>query len=165
MVRGHGARRASSDLACCVFPSPAKVSSLIADDEPLTPGILYVGVATLAGSVFTRYRSFPLRFLTPPLFLVGSLNYFLPRTTQNVSNYYVELESRHLPPVVRQQRERLVKLWQDSMGAAKGNLEKAREGTGHLVQRGLQGVEQGTGLKVGSGSGTLPAATEGKKLV
>ncbi|UZJ56117.1 hypothetical protein CBS101457_005437 [Exobasidium rhododendri] len=141
-----------------------KVSSLIADTEPITPGILYVGVATLAGSVFTRYRSLPVRFLTPPLFLIGSLNYFLPKTTHNMSQYYLEVESAHLPPVVKDQRENFLRLWHKSTGAAKQTLEKAREGTGELLHKGLQGVEDNTGLKVGSGQHAT-ITVDGKKMV
>jgi organizing structure protein 2 len=33
-----------------------EVKSVLPKDEPLTPGILYVGVAGLAGSVFARNR-------------------------------------------------------------------------------------------------------------
>lgn len=33
-----------------------RVLDILPRDEPLTPGWLYVGVATLAGSVFGRYR-------------------------------------------------------------------------------------------------------------
>lgn len=33
------------------------MNKLIAKDEPITPDGLYVGVATLAGVVFTRYRT------------------------------------------------------------------------------------------------------------
>lgn len=36
----------------------AEIRSIIAKDEPLTPGILYVGVAGLAGSVIARNREF-----------------------------------------------------------------------------------------------------------
>jgi organizing structure protein 2 len=91
------------------------------------------------------------------------MNYFLPRTTHNVSQYYLELESKHLPPVVAEQRRNILKTWHNSMGAAKDGLEKAREGTGELVQKGLQNVEQGTGLKVGSGANV--ATTDAKKTV
>lgn len=71
--------------------------------------------------------------------------------------------------MVRQQREQLVKLWQQSKGAAKENFEKAKEGTGELVHKGLQTVEQGTGLRVGTGltgeARTKTSSQEPKKLV
>lgn len=47
-------------LTVCV----GEVKSVIPKDEPLTPGILYVGVAGLAGSVLARNRKLyrPLSF-------------------------------------------------------------------------------------------------------
>ena len=39
------------------FVSTARVKSLISPEEPITPGILYVGVAALSGSVFARGRT------------------------------------------------------------------------------------------------------------
>ena len=48
-------------IGACVFADllsflAAQVKELVPKDEPITPGILYVGAATLAGSVFGRYR-------------------------------------------------------------------------------------------------------------
>lgn len=34
-----------------------RVKSLVPAQEPVVPGLLYVGVATLAGSIFGRYRA------------------------------------------------------------------------------------------------------------
>lgn len=158
-----------SELCMFVFssnthPPEDKVSSLIPDDEPITPGILYVGVSTLAGSIFTRYRSLPLRILTPPILFTLSLNYFLPKTAHNLSGYYLELEAQHLPPFVRQQRESLIQSWNKTRSAADEQLHKAREGGGSLVQRGLQSVEQGTGLKV-AGSNKEPLQGRDSRLV
>lgn len=34
----------------------ARVKSLVPPQEPVVPGLLYVGVATLAGSIYGRYR-------------------------------------------------------------------------------------------------------------
>jgi hypothetical protein len=39
------------------FMGSGEVKSVIAKDEPLTPGILYIGVAGLAGSVLARNRT------------------------------------------------------------------------------------------------------------
>lgn len=118
-----------------------------------------MGIATLSASIFTRYRSLPLRLLAPPLFFVGSLNYFLPRTAHNVGNYYVEVEARHLPPFVREQRLKIAQRLQKTRHEAEERLDKARNETGSLVQRGLQNVEQSTGLKVGRGQ-VAPAPSD-----
>ena len=73
-----------------------KVNWLIAPDEPLTPGILYVGVATLTGSDLARDRIF-WRLTLPPALLILSLTHFLPKTSHNVSSYLVSLENAHVP--------------------------------------------------------------------
>ncbi|KAL6298794.1 hypothetical protein BKA93DRAFT_830368 [Sparassis latifolia] len=54
-----------------------RVKSLVAPDEPVTPGILYVGVATVTGSIFARNCDLFTRALLPPTLLVLSLNHFL----------------------------------------------------------------------------------------
>lgn len=147
----------------------SKVSSLIPADEPLTPGLLYVGVATLAGSVFTRYRSFPIRILTPPLLFVGSLNYFLPKTTHNLADYYLEVEQRRLPPQVRDARVWTNEKWHALVGETRQGLESAKRQTSSIVDQSLSRVEQNTGLKVGGGGGGAAAAatpsSDAKKLV
>lgn len=136
-----------------------RISSLIPKDEPITPGILYVGVTTLSAFVFGRYRGITLRLLAPPIAFIGSLNYFLPKTAHNVGQYYVDLEGKHLPPFVREQRQSIQSALKSTQHAAEEQYSKARQGTGSLVQRGLQSVEQGTGLKVGGSSGA-PAQSE-----
>lgn len=113
---------------------------------------MYVGVATLAGSVFTRYRSFPLRVLTPPVFLVASMRYLLPKTSHNISQYYLELEGRHFPPAMREQRENMVRTYESLRSQAGSQAERVKEGSGDLFQRGLKGVEESTGLRVAGGS-------------
>ncbi|KAG9099941.1 hypothetical protein FS749_016705 [Ceratobasidium sp. UAMH 11750] len=44
----------------------SRIKSLISPEEPVTPGVLYVGVAALSGSVYARGRSLPTRLLLPP---------------------------------------------------------------------------------------------------
>jgi organizing structure protein 2 len=75
----------------------ARVKSLVAPDEPLTPGVLYVAVATLSGSVFARNRSIVARAFLPGALLVLSANHFLPKTTANVRAYASELEDTYTP--------------------------------------------------------------------
>ncbi|CEH12915.1 Apolipoprotein O [Ceraceosorus bombacis] len=124
-----------------------RVSSLVSDSEPLTPGILYIGVATLASSVFTRYRALPLRLLTPPLALVVSSQYFLPKTTSNVSSYYVELEGRHFP-AVKEHRESALQSVRGLLSSAGKSTKEAREEAAKAWKRSLKSVEDVSGLKV-----------------
>ncbi|CAD6927928.1 unnamed protein product [Tilletia controversa] len=126
----------------------ARVRSLSVPEEPANPGLLYVGVATLSASVFTRYRSFPIRFLAPPLFFVGSMNYFLPKTAANLSNYYEELENRYVPSLTGP-RKSIIDATSKFWARTEGLVESARETASKGVKTGLQQVEQGTGLRVG----------------
>lgn len=145
----------------------ARVKSLIPADEPLTPGLLYVGVATLAGSVFTRFRksspphllcctltdgvrnlgAFPIRFLTPPLLAVASLNYFNPKLATNVGEYYTSIEQAHLPALT-EQRQALFQQASKAWKSAEQSVEHAKSSAEHGLKSGLDSVEKSTGLKV-----------------
>lgn len=63
----------------------------------MTPGALYVGVATLTGSVLARNRTFLLRVALPPTLFILSMNHFLPKTSYNISSYLSLLERAHAP--------------------------------------------------------------------
>ncbi|KAK0529602.1 hypothetical protein OC834_003625 [Tilletia horrida] len=134
----------------------SRVRSLAVPEEPLNPGLLYVGVATLSASVFTRYRSFPIRFLAPPLFFVGSLNYFLPKTSSNLGNYYIELEHRYFPTLTGP-RQSIVDASHRIWNRTEGLVEDARDAAAKGVKTGLQQVEKGTGLRVGEVMATAKA--------
>ncbi|KDN39835.1 hypothetical protein K437DRAFT_258882 [Tilletiaria anomala UBC 951] len=144
----------------------AKIRELVAKDEPITPGILYVGVATLAGSVFGRYRTLPIRLFAPPAFFFVSLNFFLPKLSHNLSQYYVSIEKAHVPALT-EQREHLVKCYRDALKSSESGLESIKHKTESGLQSGLQQVEKSTGLRIGNALGNAQqAAAEAKeKLV
>lgn len=123
-----------------------RVKSLVAPDEPLTPGILYVGVATLTGSVLARNRIF-WRLTLPPTLLVLSLNHFLPKTTHNVSFYLAELEEKHFPTVAEKHeiaKQHSAMTWYRVKDATQSGRETFSSGVADLVGR----VEEATGLKL-----------------
>lgn len=124
----------------------ARVKSLIAPDEPLTPGLLYVGVAGLTGSVVGRNRIFWRLFL-PPTLVVLSMQHFLPKTTHNISTYFGELEETYFPTLAR---KHAVASAHTAMA-----IEQAKEATQAGRERMVEGVvsalgwiESTTGLKV-----------------
>lgn len=125
----------------------SEVKSLVPTSEPLTPGLLYVGVATLAGSIFTRYRAFPIRLLTPPIALVASLTYFNPQLARNLGTYYTELEHKYAPALTEQRRQWQSKGEQVLKDTTKG-VRELKDKTEQGVRSGLQTVEEQTGLKV-----------------
>ncbi|EST09120.1 Apolipoprotein O [Kalmanozyma brasiliensis GHG001] len=124
-----------------------EVKTLIPTSEPLTPGLLYVGVATLAGSIFTRYRAFPIRILTPPLALLVSLNHFNPQLASNLGSYYEGLEKRYVPALTEQRRKWTSK-GEGYVKEATRGIHELKDKTEQGVRSGLQTVEQQTGLKV-----------------
>ncbi|KAI0641347.1 apolipo protein O-domain-containing protein [Trametes meyenii] len=124
----------------------SRVKSLIAPDEPLTPGILYVGVATLTGSVLARNRLF-WRMTLPPALLVLSLNHFLPKTTHNASTYLSELEEKHFPTFAEKHeiaKAHSAMTWDRVKDATQNGRETFSNGVADLVGR----VEEATGLKL-----------------
>ncbi|KAG0643774.1 apolipo protein O-domain-containing protein [Tuber brumale] len=71
------------------------ISSLVppkSSEEKVVPGVLYVAVSTMAGSIITRNRMLPIRALTPVFVGIGAGWYFLPETTRNVGDLVWEWE-------------------------------------------------------------------------
>lgn len=124
-----------------------RVKSIHDPTEPLTPSSLYIAISTLTGSILTRSRSLPLRFLAPPTFFFVSLSYFLPRTSANLNAYLGSLEDRYVPQVAHVHETGKA---HSMMG---WEMLKERVGEGNeTVKRGLEGllgqVQDKTGLKV-----------------
>ena len=140
-----------------------RVKSLIAPEERLTPGILYVGVAALTGSILTRSRALPARLIVPPIFFFATLKHFLPKTSHNLSAYGAELEERYAPSL----REKHLTAnahagmtWEWVKEATKDG----REGLGKGVEDVVGRIQEVTGLKVKEtlGWGEVVEKTEGK---
>ncbi|KAI0031920.1 apolipo protein O-domain-containing protein [Vararia minispora EC-137] len=127
-----------------------RVKAIRAPDEFLTPGLLYVGVAALTGSVIARGRF--TRFVLPPAFFYFSFDHFLPKTSHNLKEYLGEVETHYFPVFAQKHAtarahtamsiERLKSGWQSG-------LETAEEGVGKVVRA----VEETTGLKVAEALG------------
>lgn len=116
-------------------------------DESLTPGIIYVLVAGLTGSVLTRTRAFPLRFLAPPTFALVALPYFLPKTAHNLRTYVSNLEDKYTPEFATKHDEFNANLelhWQLIQDRLHGVGHEARQWS----SKAAQGVESATGLRV-----------------
>ncbi|KAJ2559355.1 hypothetical protein EV175_000384 [Coemansia sp. RSA 1933] len=62
----------------------ATVERTVPRGEKLVPGIIYVGVASLAGPIFTRKRNFAIRWISPLVFASAASFYFLPGTANVV---------------------------------------------------------------------------------
>ena len=138
----------------------------------------------------TRSRSFPIRFLSPPLALLASSSYLLPKTTHNVSLYAGALEKAYIPTIYEQQvavGHQVKDLWEQARGkaaevgdkasrVAEDAREKVKEGSGLKLQKAGAGMSsqlqqnQGQALAAMRGEGTTAtgetaAQVQDKKLV
>ncbi|KAI9291621.1 hypothetical protein K502DRAFT_344531 [Neoconidiobolus thromboides FSU 785] len=66
------------------------VHSLVPKNETLLPNSLYVGIATLYGSILARNRFFLLRLASPLAFGISFSYFLLPGTTQNIADRLVD---------------------------------------------------------------------------
>jgi organizing structure protein 2 len=124
-----------------------RVKAIISPNESLTPGLLYVGIATLTGSIIARNRTLPIRFLLPPIFLVASANHFLPETTGNLSSYFGSLEETYFPFLsakhnVANAHTRMT--WERVKDATASSREQLNRGAMSAVEK----VQEVTGLKM-----------------
>ncbi|EJT52729.1 hypothetical protein A1Q2_04887 [Trichosporon asahii var. asahii CBS 8904] len=133
-----------------------EVKQIVDPTEPLTPGIIYVLVAGLTGSVLTRTRSFPVRFLAPPLFTLAAMPYFLPKTSHNIRAYLSDVEDR-VAPEFAAKHDHFNSMMNMHYHMALDKLRGASSDVDGWAQRARQGVQDATGLNVGSGSATSQA--------
>ncbi|KAF5326638.1 hypothetical protein D9611_000701 [Ephemerocybe angulata] len=124
-----------------------RVKSIISPHESLTPGLLYVGIATLTGSILTRTRALPTRILLPPLFLVFSARHFLPNTTANLSSYLGNLEEVYAPSLAEKHevaKAHSQMAWERVKEKTVDVRRKVDEGAVGWVEK----VQGATGLKI-----------------
>ncbi|TFK18332.1 hypothetical protein FA15DRAFT_675361 [Coprinopsis marcescibilis] len=140
-----------------------RVKSIISPTENLTPGLLYVGVSTLTGSILARNRIILTRILLPPIFLLVSANHFLPQTTTNLSNYLGSVEERYFPAFAHKHeiaKAHSAMAWERAREA----YRDAREKVGERAVKGLDKVQDVTGLKIketlGLGEGVVAQVKE-----
>lgn len=124
-----------------------RVKSIIAPDEPLTPGILYVGVSALTGSILSRGRFLPTRLLLPPIFFFATLNHFLPKTSHNISSYVSELEERYAPGL-KEKHDIANAHTRMTWERAKKATRDGREGLGRTTEGLVERIQAATGLKL-----------------
>lgn len=127
--------------------SVGRVKSIISPDEAVTPGLLYSGVAGLTGSILARNRILPTRILLPPVFLFTAANYFLPKTTGNLSTYLGDLEDTYIPEVAQKHdiaKAHSAMAWARLRDATANGRAKLDESAGLAVDK----IQEATGLKL-----------------
>ena len=141
----------------------SRVKSIISPNEQLTPGLLYVGVATLTGSVIGRNRFILTRLALPPIFLVLSARHFLPETTTNLSHYLGSVEEHYLPELARKHDVAKAHT-QMSIEMAKDWTRDVRDQIRAGTLRSVDKVQDATGLKIKETLGLGLEKAEGKSL-
>ncbi|KAG8772264.1 hypothetical protein FRC15_002869 [Serendipita sp. 397] len=117
-----------------------------ADIEPLFPGALWVGVAMLSASIFSRGRRIG-RILRPPLWGFVASAFFLPHHTRNVGNYLFELEERYIPAVAKRQQE-LTASGKQALESSKGTVQRLRGEFDTQMGKATNFIRSTTGLKL-----------------
>jgi len=141
-----------------------QILEIIPGDEPLTPGMLYVGVATLTGSVIGRNRNLPIRLILPPTFLTLSLAYFLPKTAHNLSAWTMDAEHKYTPSLAAKHSKFDKALAVSWNGTSKTYADVKVNMSGYLRWT-LQKLEHNTGLKIGRNTDPNVIAGAGKAQV
>jgi len=124
-----------------------RVKSILVPEEPLTPGLLYVGVSALTGSILARNRSIFMRFALPPTLLLLSFDHFLPKTYHNLSSYFGSLEDKYLPAVAEKHdiaKAHTAMTWERIRDATKDG----RATLGGGVENAVHKAQGATGLKL-----------------
>jgi len=123
------------------------VKEIMPKDEAITPGLLYVGVATLTGSVVGRGLIVPVRILLPPTALLVSLAYVLPQTFSNLSSYTYSLE-HHYIPTFQHNRQQIQKSIYTSLSSASETVSKTEDTLGAKLRQAWEAAETSIGLKI-----------------
>lgn len=141
--------------------SSDRVKSIISPQESLTPGLLYVGVATLTGSILARNRLLATRLVLPPVFLAVSAKHFLPKTTRNLTDYVGSIEDTYFPSFSEKHeiaKAHTAMTWERIKEATKNTRAHLNHGAVVVVEK----VQEATGLKLRE---TLGWADETKQRV
>ena len=131
-----------------IYYSIGEVKAILPPDESLTPGIIYVLISGLSASVITRTRSLPLRFLSPPLFTLAAMPYFLPKTSRNIRSYLSEVEDHHFPSFAAKHDQFTANATTHTEQLVI-RFGRVSEDASRFGRRAVQSVEDATGLKVG----------------
>lgn len=86
-----------------------RTKSIVSSEDQFLPNSLYVLSAALAGSIITRNRGLPTRFLTPWVFSAVALNLAMPHTYANIAgslaDKYQQVEAAKVPELTKARLE------------------------------------------------------------
>ncbi|KAK6910003.1 hypothetical protein I203_104030 [Kwoniella mangroviensis CBS 8507] len=124
-----------------------EVKSILPADESLNPGLIYVLISGLSGSVLTRTRSLPIRFLAPPLFTLAAAPYFLPKTSHNIRKYISDLEDKNFPEFAAR-HDRFVNTGIAHTQMTYNRFKDATEDLKEWSEKSLNTLENKSGLQI-----------------
>ena len=126
---------------------PDHVKTLIAPEEKVTPGLLYIRVATLSRSLIASNCSMAAFILLPPSLFLLSTYHFLPQTTTNFGSYLHSLEHTYVPTFAHKQDVAMAhtRMMGECMKhSAKNGRAQLQHGTEHRIEQ----IQNMTGLKL-----------------
>ncbi|WWC62073.1 uncharacterized protein I303_104663 [Kwoniella dejecticola CBS 10117] len=145
-----------------------EVKSILPPDEPLNPGLIYILVSGLSGSVLTRTRSLPIRFLAPPLFTLAAFPYFLPKTSSNIRKYLSDIEDKNFPEFAAR-HDRFVSTGLAHTQMTIDRIKDYGSDVKSYTAKGLDSLEKNTGLQFNQNLNThsqthTPRATQTSRV-
>ncbi|EWC46701.1 hypothetical protein DRE_03946 [Drechslerella stenobrocha 248] len=107
--------------------------------ETIIPGVLFVAISAMAGSVLARRRLLPIRLLAPVITGVSASWYFLPETTRNVADLAWKWEQK--VPQVAETHLAVRRGVEDGWTTASGSYRQARETVEESTARARRTIE------------------------
>ncbi|KAI9792747.1 MAG: hypothetical protein M1833_001028 [Piccolia ochrophora] len=107
--------------------------------EKLLPGVIYVLVSAMAGSIVTRNRGLLLRTTVPVAIGIGASWALLPLTTRNVADLAWQYEQK--VPVISNNHLRIRGFTEEGWRIVKSRSQGAYEAAGGTLQGGRRVVE------------------------
>ncbi|KAJ2373809.1 hypothetical protein GGI05_007397 [Coemansia sp. RSA 2603] len=135
------------------------VRNTVPSGEKLAPGILYVGVAALAGPIFTRKRNFAVRWTSPLVFSAAAAAYWLPGTAQVVLR---NVWARYGDPKTI---DRVTEMWQEVKQTRREAVKSVQEGVQELRMSLQEGREFGKKRAAEAVNVAVAAAKEEAEVV
>ncbi|PHH73671.1 hypothetical protein CDD82_5330 [Ophiocordyceps australis] len=137
--RVNGAMDAAFNLEHSFTTTIASLAPPRESGEKLMPGVIYLLVAAMAGSVVTRNRGFLLRTTVPLAFGVGAGWLLLPITMRNVANMTWSYEKRF--PAIADAHLRLREGFDQSLNFAKSHSQAGKRYVDEKVTDAREAVE------------------------
>ncbi|KAK9476031.1 apolipo protein O-domain-containing protein [Lipomyces japonicus] len=133
------------------FKAEAKVTSTVSglksDKEPILPGVVYISIAILSGSILARKRNRLLRsFIVPGAFGFGTFALVLPNTYRNTTDLIWQFEKK--VPALANAHLATKQIFTDSIRATKKLSRESRKIVDKTVSSTRRAFQDSTGLKI-----------------